>query len=69
MIEVEVLESKIFFRDGMRLAGPIDNDKQLVSIVNIANEFNVRPAKILSLYLSNRKQIDAPDDGEVVIRN
>ena len=69
MIEIEVLENKIFFRDGMRLAGPIDNDEHLLSIVNIANEFNVRPTMILSLYLSHRNQIDAPDVEEEVIHN
>ena len=44
---VEVLENKIYFRDGMRLAGPLNHERFLASIVRIADEFNVRPSTIL----------------------
>ena len=54
MIEVEVLENRIYFRKGIRLAGPIDPDEQIRSIVKIAGEFSVRPNTILCLYLENR---------------
>jgi hypothetical protein len=69
MIELEVLDNKIFFRDGIRLAGPLDHVNFHQSLVRIADELQVRPAKILSLYLNNRKKIDAPDDEIDVIHN
>ena len=69
MIEIEVLENKIFFKNGMKLAGPLDYEDFHGSLLTIADEFQVRPSIILSLYLSNRNQVDSPDDEEEVIHN
>ena len=51
MLEIEVLENKIFFRDGMRLAGPLDHDDFPSGLVRIADEFQVEPSKVLIAYI------------------
>lgn len=51
MIEIEVLETKVYFRKGMRLAGPLDLGCILTSLVCIADEFQVEPSMVLIAYI------------------
>jgi hypothetical protein len=53
----------------MRLAGPLDYEKFHRSIVRIADEFNVRPSSILSIYIIHRNQGDSLFDEEILIHD
>ena len=55
MIEIEVLENKTFFRDGMRLAGPLDHEDFHRSMVCIADELLVSSVDVFIVYLEHRK--------------
>jgi hypothetical protein len=69
MIEVEILENKTYFRYGLRLAGPLDQECLFSSIIEIASELNVKPVLILCLYIDKRNHAVAQDDEEVLIHN
>ncbi len=51
MIEIEILNTKIYFRDGIRLAGPLDHENFHQSLVLIADEFKVKPSMVLIAYI------------------
>jgi len=53
MIEVEVLENKIYFRKGMRLVSPLDHEEFPRRIVRIADELQVEPSYVLIAYLEH----------------
>ncbi len=55
MIDIEVLDNKIFFRDEKRLAGPLDHDDFPGGLVRIADELLVSPVEALIVYLEHRK--------------
>ena len=69
MIEIEVLENKIFFKKGMMLVGPLDLERFYSSIVEIASELNEKPVLILSLYIGNRNIIAVRNDEEILIQD
>ena len=55
MIEAQILENKIFFRKGMRLAGPLDYEEFYQSLVRIADELLVSSVEVFLVYLEHRK--------------
>ena len=55
MIYLEVLENQFFFKEGMRLAGPLDQDDFHRSLVRIADELLVSSVDIFIVYLEHRK--------------
>ena len=69
MIEVEIFENKTYFRDGIRIVGPLDHESLFVSIIEVASELNVKPVLILCLYIGNRNQVTAQDNEEALIHS
>ena len=55
MIEAQILENQIFFRKGMRLAGPLDYEEFYHSLVRIADELLVSSVAVFLAYLEHRK--------------
>ena len=66
MIKIEVLENKIFFRDGMRLAGPLAHDDFPNGLVRIADELRVLSVEILIVYLEHRKMEMGNDNNQEI---
>ena len=55
MLEVEVLGNKMYFRDELRLVGPLNYENFHHSLVHIADELRVLSVEVLIVYLEYRK--------------